>query len=131
MKSRWAMLGAVSLVAALISAPADLHGQQTSTDPQHDHQPPAAAAAPATDGASADMMGMMARMKAADAKIDELVKRMHAATGAAKTDAMAELLTALVDDRRSNCEPMMTQMMSMMNMMNGGMHGANMPMPKK
>jgi chromosome condensin MukBEF ATPase and DNA-binding subunit MukB len=37
------------------------------------------------------------------AKLDELVKTMNSAEGAAKTEAMAGLLTALVRDRRA-CE---------------------------
>jgi hypothetical protein len=60
-----------------------------------------------------------------------LVKKMNEAKGSAKTDAIAELLTALVEDRRNTCEPMMTNMMSMMNMM-GGSHGETGPTtPKK
>ena len=65
------------------------------------------------------MMSMMSRMKSNDAKLDELVRKMNAATGTAKTDAMAQLLAALVDDRRNACEPMMANMMSMMSMMGG------------
>ena len=60
------------------------------------------------------MAEMMARMHANDAKLDQLVTRMQTAKGAAKTDAIAELLTALVDDRKNMCEPMMAHMMSMM-----------------
>jgi hypothetical protein len=60
---------------------------------------------------------MMSRMKTNDAKFDELVKKMNVAGGTAKTDAMAELLTALVEDRRNACEPMMANMMSMMKTM--------------
>jgi hypothetical protein len=78
------------------------------------------------------MMSMMGRMKAADPKLDDLVKKMNAAKGTAKTDAIAELLTALVEDRRSGCEPMMANMMSMMNMMSGSGHDASAPTaPKK
>src|ERR1044071_5782775 len=38
----------------------------------------------------------MAGMMAGHANLDELVTKMNAATGSAKTDAIAELLTALV-----------------------------------
>ena len=58
-------------------------------------------------------MGMMA----ADPKLDELAKKMNAAKGGAKIDAMAELLTALVENRRTMCGPMMADMMTMMGMM--------------
>ena len=50
---------------------------------------------------------MMAKKHANDAKLDQLVRKMQAATGAAKTDAVAELLAALVEDRKTACEPMM------------------------
>jgi hypothetical protein len=63
------------------------------------------------------MMSMMNRMKATGPELDALVKKMNAASGSAKTDAMAELLTALVNDRRNTCEPMMADMAAMMNMM--------------
>ena len=62
-----------------------------------------------------DMSAMMARMHANDARLDQLVKKMQTTTGAAKTEAVAELLTALVEDRKNMCEPMMAHMMSMMN----------------
>ena len=42
---------------------------------------------------------------------------MNAAEGAAKTEAMVELLTALVQNHRTMCGPMMANMMSMMDMM--------------
>ena len=78
------------------------------------------------------MEAMMARMKTNDAKLDDLVKKMNAATGAAKTDAMAQLLTALVEDRHNACEPMMANMMSMMQMMGGqGVHHQTLPAPNK
>ena len=119
MKSRIAMFAAMSVFAMLISHSA--HGQQASQDPQHEqhHSETAGAAVPAdTRG---NMMSMMAGMKTADAKLDALVKKMNVAKGQAKTDAIAELLTALVDNQRISHELMMTNMMSMMNMMSGDM----------
>jgi hypothetical protein len=71
----------------------------------------------------ADMAGMMSRMHANDAKIDELVKKMQSAKGAAKTDAIADVVAALAEDRKNTHEPMMANMMSMMNMMGGGRMG--------
>jgi 3-dehydroquinate synthetase len=62
-----------------------------------------------------DMSAMMARMHANDARLDQLVKKMQTTTGAAKTEAVAELLAALVEDRKNTCEPMMAHMMSMMS----------------
>ena len=62
---------------------------------------------------------MMARMKASGARLEALVKKMNAAKGEAKTDAIAELLTALVEDRRHH-ESMMANMSGMMSKMHGG-----------
>ena len=77
------------------------------------------------------MMAMMAKMKATEQKLDELVKKMNAATGPEKVDAIAELLTALVQDHRAMHESMMANMPGMTNM--GGMRGrgdATAPAPK-
>ena len=95
---------------------------QRGTDAaEFDQRHPAAAASahatetPQTRAGMHDMSAMMAKMHANDAKLDQLVKKMQSATGAAKTDAVAELLAALVEDRKTACEPMMAHMMSMMN----------------
>jgi hypothetical protein len=111
MKSRLATLGAVGLFGALIAAPAPLHALQAQQT-QHDQHHPAATAP--SDSTAPDKMKM--DMMAADAKLEELVKKMNAARGAAKTDAMAELLTALVQNHRTMCGPMMANMTSMMHM---------------
>ena len=117
------------LAATLIGGVALTGGafaQRAADAAQHDQHNPATTAAtpaPATPPMRAgmqDMSGMMARMRANDAKLDQLVKKMQSATGAAKTDAVAELLTALVEDRKTACEPMMAHMMSMMNTNTGG-----------
>ena len=135
MRSRIAILAAMSIFAAFISAPAHLHGQQP-VDPQAHEQhhpegtaPQAATPAPAQPNMAA-MSGMMSHMKANDAKLDDLVKKMNSATGAAKTDAIAAVLTTLVEDRKNNCEPMMANMMSMMNMMGGNRMGGAAPAKK-
>jgi len=62
------------------------------------------------------------RSKQKDVKLEELVKKMNSATGSAKTEAIAELLTALVEDHRTMCGPMMANKMSMMNRMDGAGH---------
>ena len=71
------------------------------------------------------MMTMMATMHANDQKLDDLVKKMNAAKGSAKVDAIAVLLTTLVQDRRTMHESMMSNMSMMMNMTGsmGAMHG--------
>ena len=101
MKRRFCLLAAISFASALVMSPAHLHGQQPSDAVDHSHQ--AAQATPS-------------------AKLDELVKKMNTAKGAAKTDAMAELLTALVQEHQA-CAPMMEKMTKMMETM-GGMQGS-------
>ena len=132
MRARVATLTAIAVAAMFAATPAHLHGQQPATAQEHEHHHPEATAtpgqkAPATDATSGahDMMGMMDRMKAADAKLDGLLKKMNAATGQAKVDATAELVTALVEDRRAMNDAMMAHMKSMMGggMMGGGMNG--------
>jgi hypothetical protein len=132
MKARIAMLAAMSMFAVFISAPVHLRGQQPADPQAHEQHHPeatAAQAAPAQPNMAA-MSGMMSRMRANDAKLDDLVKKMNSATGAAKTDAIAALLTALVEDRKNIHEPMMANMMSMMNMMGGNRMGGAAPAGK-
>ena len=100
---------AIAIVGALIT-PAPALAQQPSAPPvDHSAHHPDAATPPAPasqTGAGSQMMS--------SAKLDELVKKMNAATGTAKTAAMAELLTALVAERHS-CETMMANMMKSMH----------------
>jgi hypothetical protein len=56
------------------------------------------------------------------------VKKVNSTEGPATTEAMAALLTALVQDRQA-CEAMMTKMAGMMEMMKP--MGGNMPMDKE
>ena len=60
-----------------------------------------------------------ARMKGMDQRLDKLVKRMNAVKGSEKTDAIAELLTALVQEHRSMHAAMMANMSAMMGTMPG------------
>jgi cytochrome c556 len=106
MKSRIVLGIAVACVCAAVASPA--HGRQTQAPPHAGHQAGGAGApAKTADARHADMM---AAMKAADQKHDALVRRMNAAKGPDKADAMAELLTALVDDCRTMHESMMSNM---------------------
>ena len=121
MKSRVAVVAGLLLSAALISAPA--HGWQVSAEdhakhhPGGDAAPKAASAAPAPQTPSTPQAKGMAgmNMMASNARLDELVKKMNAAQGQAKVDAIAEVLTALVQDHQS----MHGNMASMMSMMHG------------
>ena len=69
---------------------------------------------------------MMAEMKAADAKLDELVRAMNAATGEAKVTAMAQVVTELARQQQT-----MHRRMGMMDQMSMGMMGGRGAMPGK
>jgi hypothetical protein len=136
MKYRFAILTVVGVVSALMGTPAHLHGIPQGPAEQHDQHHPDTPVAPerATTPPmpQANMMGTMT----SDTKIDELVKKMNAAKGAAKTDAIAELLTTLVQDHRMMRGSMMTNMSSMTDMMKmmgrmGGRGDAGAPAPNK
>jgi len=93
----------------------------------HQATEPPSDSTPQTSATQAERAGgMMGEEAAAAAKLDALVAKMNASTGESRTDAMAELLTVLVQQQKSMCERMMTspgmmQMHEMMNMMQ--MHG--------
>jgi hypothetical protein len=93
MKSRVVILTGVLVATGLIIAPAQ--GWQASPDGHAQHHP----------AAQAD--------KPSNAKLDELVAKMNAAKGDAKVDAIAELLTALVQQHQG-MHGNMSQMMSKM-----------------
>jgi hypothetical protein len=128
METRSTILSLVSLLAMLFSMPAQVLGQAASQDQRHDQYHPEATtepAAPAGDS-QANMMGMMAKMKAPSSRLDALVKKMNSATGAAKTEAIAELLTALVEER-ATCATMMANMASMKGAMGDRGNGKGTP----
>ncbi|HZI82175.1 MAG TPA: hypothetical protein VFD69_21815 [Vicinamibacterales bacterium] len=120
MNTRVAVVSGV-LAGALTIAP--VHGWQVSPEEHAKHHPGALAekatptpqTAPQAQG-NAGMKGM--DMKASSAKLDELVTKMNAAQGQAKVDAMAELLTALVQQHQS-MHGNMGQMMSEMQKKHG------------
>ena len=70
----------------------------------------AQAQAPSTQSSMPDMMKMheqmMAEMKASDAKLDALVKQMNAATGDAKVNAVAAVVSELVRQHKAMHEHM-------------------------
>jgi hypothetical protein len=69
---------------------------------------------------------MMAEMKASDAKLDELVRAMNAATGDAKITAMAQVITELARQQQT-----MHRRMGMMDQMTMGMMGGKGAAPGK
>jgi hypothetical protein len=92
------------------------HAAQTTTQHDHSADPQSATPAPGTSlPAGPDMRGgMMMAEHASTAQLDALVAKMNAATGQARIDAMAELLTALVQHEQS-----MKCMMDGAGLMNG------------
>ena len=116
MKNSRALLSVAAMVAVFVGVPARVHGSPQSADPHHSSQ-----GAPATGGATTPdprqhMTRMMTEMNAADAKLEELVQAMNAAQGAEKPDAIAALVTALVQEQVA-MRGSMAMMMTMMNMM--------------
>ena len=110
----------MAVVLVLFGVPAH---QAAAQDTHHGEQAPGAAPAAPGDAASErqgmmkqHMTQMMGRMKAADAKLDALVQAMHSATGPEKTDAIAAVVSALVEQHR-DMHSSMGMMMGMMGMM--------------
>ncbi len=60
---------------------------------------------------------MMAKMEAADARLDGLVKTMNAATGSKKTNAVAAVINELVAQRKQMRDDMMAMQPEMMKHM--------------
>ena len=127
MKSRFRYLAVVAVFGGWIAAPAALYGLPQGSAAQHDEHHSGARSQPAQKSGAK----MTADMTASDARIDALVKKMNAATGSKKTDAIAELLTALVQEHRAMRGSMMTRssMVEMMKMKNqtGGAGDADSP----
>jgi len=127
MRNSLKLLGAAVAVTVVAGLLAPVHGLQTlaqaqAQDPHHREQgtapaPDAATAEPRQGMMNQNMTRMMGEMKASDAKLDALVQAMNAATGAEKTNAIATVVTALVEERRS-MRSSMAAMMKMMGMMN-------------
>lgn len=133
MKSRIWILAVITVFSALAAVPVHVHGIQAAAPPdQHAGHHPGQADAPAPATVPASQANMMASMTASNAKLDALVKKMNAAKGSAKTDAIAELLTAIVQEHHTMQGSMMTNMSMMSNMM-GGMnkHGDAGSTPEK
>jgi hypothetical protein len=60
---------------------------------------------------------MMSKMEAMDARLDELVKKMNAATGSKKPDAVAAVINELVAQRKRMREQMIAMQPEMMRHM--------------
>ena len=105
-------------ITALLSAAVVAGSAIAAT--QHDHTatpPTAAAQAPAMDHQK-----MMADLQAEQAKLDDLLAQMNAATGPEKVDRIAAVVTEMAAEHKH-----MTEMMG--GMMQGGMMQQHMNMP--
>jgi hypothetical protein len=112
--NRMAMTGILAL--GLAAGGAELAARQAG---QHQHPTAAQAQQP-----MAHMQMMMSGMHADAAKLEELLAKMNSATGDAKVQVMAELITALVNERIAMAAHMKAMhaagSMPMMSMMSGG-----------
>jgi hypothetical protein len=102
---------AIALVTVFLATSPTLSAQQAAPPADHSEHHPEDTTdiiAPPAGAGMTESMKMMASMKKSNATFDQLVAKMNAATGVAKTDVIAELLTALVSDRHS-CEAMMAE----------------------
>lgn len=114
---------AVAQTAPPASTP-QAQGQQS-----HEAHHPAQATPKVSQAQETEMTGMqqkmMADMKAMDAELDALVTKMNAAKGDARVEAMAEVLTTLVQERSTMRDRMMNMqthtMGHMMQHMSEGM----------
>jgi hypothetical protein len=94
-------------ITAFLASPARVYAQTPSEHAGHAAQQPVAA------GSTQALEPGRAQSPASKPDIDALVLKMNAATGAAKVDAVAEVLTALVQ-KQKDCAAKMAGMMSKM-----------------
>ena len=123
MKLTLGVLVATGALATLVVVPVSAQtpqATQPSTQEQHVHPAPDAAAQDKPAGETHAMHMMMANMQASHAKLQGLVEKMHAAKGAQKTDAIATLVTEMVQSQHAMHEAMAAHMAEcpMMNMGN-------------
>src|SRR6476620_12754183 len=98
--------GLMMIAAALMVAPVGLYAQQPEEHAGHAPQASAVASTQGHDHKVAEPAGKP--------DLDALVAKMNAATGTAKIDAVAEVLSALVQ-KQKDCESKLAGMMSGMS----------------
>ncbi len=116
---------AVSCAALVIGAVASLAAQTTANPAQAPQAPqamthpmtPQPAMAAKCQAMMAEHDKMMAEMKTADQRLDGLVAKMNAASGAAKTTATAVVVTEMVAQRATMRDGMMKMQEGMMTHM--------------
>jgi hypothetical protein len=125
MTNRLARLIAVPVFGLLVSTPAYLQAQQPGQGQQHDehHQATPDRAEAAQPPGTRPQANAAASRNDTDQQVEELVRKMNSAAGPAKVDAIAELLTLLVQRQHAMHamhESMMAHMSMMMNKMHNG-----------
>ena len=113
--------------AVMISAMPSLAGQMPQASPQagtakaDPHAGMAADMAAKCQAMMADQEKMMAEVKAADQRLDDLVAKMNAASGVDKAEATAAVVNEMVAQRRTMRDGMMKMQHGMMAHMMGHM----------
>jgi hypothetical protein len=106
--------------AVMLSAMPGLAGQMPQASPQagaakaEPHAGMAADMAAKCQAMMADQEKMMAEMKAADQRLDDLVAKMNAASGVDKAEATAAVVNEMVTQRRTMRDGMMKMQHGMM-----------------
>ena len=113
MRKRLLVAMGALLSAALLAAP--VRGWQVSAEDHAKHHPETQPDTPEAAQRAAPQAKVPAAMDmvASSAKLDELVKKMNAARGQAKVDAIAELLTVMVQTHQTMHGNMSTMMQNM------------------
>jgi len=128
--TRFGLFAQALAIGGLIAVTQPAHAQSAATAaPVAQAQPPdhhpATGQAPDVKAQETQMMAMrqkmMADMKAAGATLDALVAKMNTTKGGAKVDAIAELLTTLVQHEKTMHDTMMQMHAPMMMQMHGQM----------
>lgn len=106
---------ALACAAMLLQAPrAVLGAQQQPGHPPRAGGPPSADMPARCQAVMADRQKMMEEAKAADARLDELVSKMNAASGQEKADATAAVVSEMVAQRKAMRSRMMGMQQEMM-----------------
>jgi hypothetical protein len=112
-------LAPFALAALLFASPAMAQDAAAPAAPAAPMAGHAHAMGPGTGMSGGGCAGMMAKMDSSNARIASLTEAMNKATGSKKTEAMAAVINAMVQDRLA-MQAMMHQMHSQMM---GGMGG--------
>ena len=121
----WTRVSRVALLALVVLVPGylpSLSGRTMVSAQEKGTQAPATPDSTAPAGMMQRHQQMMAEMKAADARLDQLVSDMNSATGDAKVTAIARVVSELVNQHKV-MHGRMGAMDGQMMMMGRGMRG--------